>query len=34
MLSQLINTAKQYTVHLDSIRLDGGTQPRAGINGE
>lgn len=34
MLSQLINTAKQDTIHLDAIRLDGGTQPRAGINEE
>ncbi len=32
MLSQLINTAKQDTVHIDSIRLDGGTQPRQGID--
>ena len=32
MLSPLINTAKQDTVHLDAIRLDGGTQPRGGIN--
>lgn len=34
MLSQLINTAKQDTIHLDAIRLDGGTQPRAGIEAE
>ncbi len=32
MLSQLINTNQQTTVHLDAIRRDGGTQPRHGLN--
>ena len=32
MLSQLINTAKHDNVRIDALRLDGGTQPRQGIN--
>lgn len=32
MLSQLINTTKHDNVRIDALRLDGGTQPRHGIN--
>lgn len=32
MLAQLINTSTQTTIHLDALRLDGGTQPRDGLN--
>lgn len=32
MLSQLINTTKHDNVRIDALRLDGGTQPRQGIN--
>lgn len=32
MLSQLINTTKHDNIRIDALRLDGGTQPRQGIN--
>lgn len=32
MLTQLINTAEQTTIHIDALRLDGGTQPRDGLD--